>query len=179
MSDISTTIVPEISDYPNRFERAQQVIDWLIDIHAIRAVKSDCILSSETGYPIDIGAKALTTEPQYLPFNLVTNGLQVVTERSVFDAGENGLDRFLCPNCREDIVSEDWDFTAFVETGNSMLECPLCNQSIELNEYIIEPIWGFSNLGFVFWNWSSLADDFIKEFERRLECNVKVVESRI
>jgi uncharacterized protein YbaR (Trm112 family) len=179
MSDTSTTIVPVITEYPNRSRKAQEIVNWLIDIQAIKAFKDDCILSSEQGYPIDTGAKALTSTPEYLPYELNTNGLQVITERSVFDAGENGLDSFVCPNCNEDILREDWRFDDYMETGNALLMCPLCKRANDINDYNMEPAWGFSDLGFTFWNWTDLTEDFIKEFEQKLGCKVKVVESHI
>ncbi len=179
MSDISTSIVPELTIYPNRFEKAKQIVEWLTDIKAIKGDKADCILSSALGYPIDSGAVVLTTEPKQLPFNLVVNGLQVVTEPSVFDAGENGLDSVICPNCKEDILAEEWNLEGFIKSENPLLECPLCEQQSDLNSYVIEPTWGFSNLGFTFWNWTGFTDDFIKEFEQKLGCKVKVVESII
>jgi hypothetical protein len=177
MSDTSTTIVPVITDYQNRFEKAQHIVEWLINIQAISPVKTNCILSSDTGYPIAEGAKSLTHNPEYLPFNLLTNGLEVITERTVFDAGENGLDSFICPNCKQDIVAEDWNFDDYFKTGNVSLICPLCSHSSDVNRFSIEPTWGFSNLGFTFWNWSDLKEDFIEEFENRLHCKVKVIES--
>jgi hypothetical protein len=179
MSDISTSIVPELTSYPNRQETAQQIVEWLVSIKAIKAVKTDCILSSEDGYPIDSGAEALTNETDYLPFDLAVNGLEVITIPTVFDAGENGLDSVVCPQCNEDIMAEQWSLKEYVETGNSLLQCPLCKQSSDLNQYVFEPTWGFSNLGFTFWNWAELTDEFIEAFEQRLGCKVKVVESHI
>lgn len=179
MSDNSTSIVPQLSDYPDRFSKAVEIVNWLITIDAIKPDKSDCTLSSEDGYAIAPGAKLLTTEPDYLPYGLVTNGLEVVTKRSVFDAGENGLDSFVCPKCNNDILTEEWDFKDFSENGNSLLTCPLCGNASELNYYQIEPAWGFSNLGFTFWNWTDLTDEFIQAFENKLGCKVKVVESHI
>ena len=179
MSDNSTTIVPQISDYPDRLIKAKEIIEWLVSIKAIKPNKSQCILSSGAGYPIDTGAMSLSNEPEYLPFDLVTNGLEVVTKRSVFDPGENGLESFICPQCNEDILTEEWDFMDYSENGNSLLTCPLCNHASELNHYLIEPEWGFSDLGFTFWNWPDLKDEFVEEFESRLECKVKIIESHI
>lgn len=179
MSDTSTSIVPNIADYHDRLSKATEIVDWLVSIRAIKPNKSDCVLSSAQGYAIDTGAKALTDEPEYLPFGLITNGLEVVTERTVFHTGENGLDSFVCPQCYEDIASEEWNFSGFSENGNSLLECPLCHNASDINDYEIEPQWGFSNLGFTFWNWADLNDDFVEEFEKRLGCEVKIVESHI
>ena len=179
MSDTSTSIVPIITNYPDRERKAKEIVEWLIGIRAIKPDKTDCILSSATGYPINSGAKQLTPDIDNLPFFLKTNGLDLITERTVFHTGGNGIDSFVCPNCNEDILSEDWDFNKFHEDGNPMMICPLCKKESDLNNYFIEPAFGFSNLGFTFWNWPELNDSFIKEFERRLDCQVKVVWSHI
>jgi hypothetical protein len=180
MSDTSTSIVPSIADYPDREQKARLIIDWLVNINAIKADKTDCILSSESGYPIDIGSKKLTYESEYLPFDLITNGLEVITTRTVFHSGENGIDTFICPLCNEDILSDAWAFfDDFYNNGNSTPTCPICKKRSALNDYLIEPAWGFSNLGFTFWNWPDFKEEVIKEFEQRLGCKVKVVSARI
>ena len=43
----------------------------------------------------------------------------------------------------------------------------------------IKPEWGFSNLGFTFWNWPPFTDQFIKNFKQRLGCDVNIVFSHI
>lgn len=179
MSDNNTSIVPKLTNYPDRLTKANIIIDWLVSREAIKPIKTGCVLSEDLGYPIGEGAKSLVNEPQYLPYNLLTCGLAVITKNCVFDAGENGIDSFVCPNCAGDILSEPWDLNDFYENGNPDLICPLCNQLADLNNYQIEPAWGFSNLGFTFWNWPPLKDSFIAEFEQRLGCEVKVVEGRI
>jgi uncharacterized protein YbaR (Trm112 family) len=179
MSDTSTSIVPQISDYPDRFLKATEIVDWLVSLKAVNPIKSDCILSSEPGYPISDGAQLLVNEPKYLPYGMIINGLEIVTKRTVFDAGENGLDGFVCPACNEDILAEEWNLAAFHETGNSLLVCPICKQVNEINDYLIEPAWAFSNLGFTFWNWPGFKDEILEEFEKRLNCKVKVVESHL
>ncbi|TWJ04594.1 hypothetical protein JN11_00306 [Mucilaginibacter frigoritolerans] len=179
MSDSSTSIVPNITHFLDREVKAKQIIEWLVSIKAVKPVKTDCILSSELGYPIDKGASNLVDEPEYLPFSLRCNGLEVVTDREVFHTGQNGLDSFICPKCNENIISNEWDLNDYYETGNSLLLCPLCNNASDLNDYLIEPTWGFSNLGFTFWNWPPLKDEVVQEFEKILSCKVKIINSHI
>jgi hypothetical protein len=180
MSDFSTTIVPVISDYPNRKAKAKEIIEWLISIKAIKPELSDCTLSPEKGYPINDGAKFLVNESGYLPFDMRTNGLAVVTQRTIFNAMENGLDHFVCINCGQDVLTEACEFfNVYYETGNSNFECPACSIKNELNHYDSKPAWAFSNLGFEFYNWVSLTDNFIKDFEKHLSCKVKIVEAHI
>jgi hypothetical protein len=179
MSDSSISIVPNIADYPDREAKAKQIIEWLVNIEAVNPIKTDCILSSELGHPIDKGAFKLVDEPEYLPFSFRCNGLEVVTDRTVFHAGENGLDSFVCPKCNENIVTNEWSLDDYDQTGNSLLLCPLCNNTSDLNDYIIEPTWGFSNLGFTFWNWPPLKAEVIHEFEKTLSCKVKIIYTHI
>lgn len=156
------------------------ITDWLVNIRAIKSEKTDCILSSEFGYPIDIGARELTDEAEYLPFSLSTSGLEVITNRTIFHTGENGVDSFMCPLCNEDILADAWAFfDDYYNNGNSMFDCPACKKKSDINDYIIEPAWGFSNLGFTFWHWPDFKENFIKEFEERLGCKVKVVFTHI
>lgn len=179
MSDISLSIVPYEIVFQDRVQKAQQVVDWLISLNIIKPDKTDCILSKESGYPIDSKAVDITDDPNDLPYSLKTNGLQVITERTVFDAGEYGLDSFICPQCGEDIISLEWTLEDYHTHGDTVMSCPACHKDNSLNDYIIEPTWAFSNLGFTFWNWPSLKQEVIEDFERLLGCKVKVVECRI
>ena len=180
MSDSGRSIVPSISNYPDREQMALSITGWLVNIRVIKSEKTDCILSSEFGYPIDTGAREITDEAEYLPFNLTTNGLEVITDRTIFHTGQNGIDTFVCPLCNEDMLSDGLEFLGeYYEDGNSVLTCSFCKQESDLNDYVIEPAWGFSNIGFTFWNWPDFKEEFIKEFEERLGCKVKVVFTHI
>lgn len=179
MSDNSTSIVPKLTNYPDRLAKAQLIVNWLVSVEAVEPVKTDCVLGKAFGYPVGKGADALVDDPKYLPYRLIVCGLEVITENTVFHAGANGLDSFICPNCHQDILEGDWSLDDFVENGDPNLTCPLCNQAADLNDYNIEPTWGFSNLGFIFWNWPPLKDSFIAEFEQRLGCEVRIVDCHI
>lgn len=63
--------------------------------------------------------------------------------------------------------------------GISTVKCDGCLCEIEINEFLFFPMWAFSDLGFTFWEWKNLKEGFIKEFEKRLGCKVKVVECLI
>lgn len=107
MSDHSISIVPRQSSYPDNKVKAKEIIDWLISLNIVKPTLSDCILSSDNGYAISDGAKQVTNLPDELPFDLITNGLEIITERQIFHTGENGMDECLCPNCKTDIASEE------------------------------------------------------------------------
>ena len=103
MSDYSISIVPKRSTFPGKEARAKEILDWLISLDIVKPDLSDCILSDKNGYAISDGAKNIVDDIDILPFDLTINGLDVVTERQVFDTGVNGMEKLICPNCKQDI----------------------------------------------------------------------------
>jgi hypothetical protein len=90
MSDSSISIVPTILEYPNHIVKAKEILHWLIAEKIVSPEPSACTLgASSNGYAVGEGASKVVLFPQDLPFDLITNGLDVVTELTVFDPGEN------------------------------------------------------------------------------------------
>lgn len=179
MSDHSISIVPKLSSYPENKIKAQEILNWLISKDIIKPTLSDCILSSNKGYAISEGANRITVFPEDLPFDLITNGLEIITERQVFDTGENFLDELICPYCNENIASDDWDLNPWSNKESNNLTCPQCGQESEIHNYTFEPQWGFSNLGFRFWNWPHFTDGFLDEFKQKLNSDIAIVYQHI
>jgi hypothetical protein len=180
MSNHSITIVPRQSNYLDNKVKAKEVLDWLTSQDIVKPTHSDCILSSDNGYAISDGARRVTNMPDELPFELITNGLDIITKRQLFDTGGNGMEECICPNCKENIASEDWNFfNEWDEQKSNNLTCPLCNVATDIHEFIFSPNWGFSDLGFTFWNWSDLTDEFIAEFRQILSCDISIVYKHI
>jgi hypothetical protein len=180
MSDHSISIVPRQSAYPDKELRVKEILEWLVSLDIVKPTLSDCILSSNNGYAISNGAKLVSTEPEYLPFDLGANGLEIITERQVFHTGQNGLEELICPSCQQDIANEDWEFLS--EWGDNVsnnLTCPLCNVATDIHKFKFSPEWGFSDLGFTFWNWSSLSDNFLNNFKQKLGCDINLVRTWI
>src|SRR5438876_50780 len=176
MSDSSISIVPKQSTYPGNTAKAKEILDWLIARNIVKPNATDCTLGAENGYAVSDGARQVVTDPEMLPFDLTTNGLEVVTERQVFHTGGNGMEAFICPHCNENIAEEEWNFfDEWQEQKNNSITCPLCNTASDIHTFIVKPDWGFSNLGFTFWNWGELTDSFIDEFRQKLDCDVSVV----
>ena len=176
MSDRNITIVPQKSIYPDKESKAIEILDWLISLDIVKPVPSDCILSAEYGYAISNGAKLITNHPDDLPFGLFINGLEIITQKQVFDTGQNGIDELICPHCQDDISSEDWNFlNDWYEQESDNILCPLCKVSNPIHQFKFTPKWGFSNLGFRFWNWPDLKDEFVNQLGNKLGCNVSVV----
>ena len=180
MSDHSISIVPRKSDYQNREIQAKNIVSWLLSRDIIKPVLSNCVLGPGKGYAISDGARLVTSFPDALPLGLVVNGLEIITERQIFDTAENGIESLFCPNCKEDISGEDWSFLNEWADGKSdNLICPQCKQVSEIHNYSFTPDWGFSNIGFIFWNWPELTPEFIEEFKLKLGCEISVVYQHV
>lgn len=179
MSDHSISIVPRQSNYPDNQAKAKEILNWLVAEDIVKPMLSDCILGSNNGYAVSAGAKLITTLPDQLPFNLVINGLEIITERQVFDTGETYADELICPNCLENILFENWDLNPWNDQVSDNLTCPLCGHETGIHNFTFDPEWGFSNLGFRFWNWPDFTDDFTTKFKQKLGCDISIVYQHI
>jgi hypothetical protein len=180
MSDNSISIVPKHSSYPNNKAKAKEILDWLVSKDIVKSTLSDCILSSDNGYAPAEGAKLVTIFPEDLQFDFLINGLEIITERQVFDTGENGIEELTCPDCKENIAIEDWGFlNPWSNKDSNNLTCPLCGHKTEIHNFTFDPEWGFSDLGFKFWNWPEFTSKFIEEFRMKLNCEIALVYQRI
>lgn len=180
MSSHSISIVPKQSKFPDRKSKTMEILDWLISKNIIKPSISDCILSSENGYGISEGAREITIYNDDLPFDLIINGLEITTERQIFHTGQNGIDECICPNCNENIASEVWNFLdEWFGDKKDNLSCTNCGKETEINNYKFNPQWGFSNIGFTFWNWPEMKEDFIQEFQERLGVEICIVHTHI
>lgn len=176
MSDHSISIVPKLSSYPDKQNKAKEILDWLVVLDIVKPTLSDCVLSSNSGYAVSQGANLVTTEPAHLPFDLITNGLELITERQVFHTGENGIEQLICPSCKQDIANEDWEFLSeWGDNKSNNLTCPLCSVASDIHNFKFTPEWGFSDFGFTFWNWPNLTKNFINDFKQKLGCDINIV----
>jgi hypothetical protein len=179
MSDNSISIVPRLSSYPDPKKKADEVLAWLVSRDIVKSEPSDCVLSAEFGYSVSNGEKSVVEHPEWLPLNL-NDGLAVTIGRTIFHAGGNGLDEMICPNCKEDIAKEDWDmFNEWFEEKSDNITCPRCNHASEVHQFEMDFQWGFSNLGFTFWNWPEFTQDFLNEFKEKLGCDIDVVYEHV
>ncbi|MCG2613726.1 hypothetical protein LZZ85_05520 [Terrimonas sp. NA20] len=179
MGDISIAIVPKISRYPDRQKKAQEILEWLTRAGIVASELTDCTLGNK-GYAMGAGAASIVVEPSALPLDLITNGLEIITERDIFHTGQLGLDVVECPACNEDIAGGELDFIDQWASGESDdLRCPHCDHTAEIHQFNFDVSWGFSDLGFIFWNWPEFNPAFIGEFSNRLACELDIVYSKI
>ncbi|CAN5174341.1 hypothetical protein BH11BAC5_BH11BAC5_26310 [soil metagenome] len=100
MSEHSITIVPRKSVYPDNENKAKEILEWLVSRDIVKAELSDCVVSAQNAYAISEGAEHVIVESINLPYHyLNADGLQIITNRQVFDTGENGIEKLICPNC--------------------------------------------------------------------------------
>jgi predicted RNA-binding Zn-ribbon protein involved in translation (DUF1610 family) len=110
------------------------------------------------------------------------NGVEVVAERRVWDAGENGI-ALRCASCGEAFEpGEEWSVAvgAWAEgDGAAAFGCPRCGASASLQDWRGDWPWGFGALGIQFWNWPPLSQEFVTALAARLGHRVVVVRSRL
>ena len=176
MSDQSISIVPRQSFYLNNKNKAKEILYWLVSLDIVKPILTNCILGLGTGYAISKGAKDVVKDSSKLPYKFIANGLELVTSSQVFDTGQYDIVDLVCPNCNEHVSGE---VLSFIENWYENLcidpICPFCFLAADINKYTFIPRWGFSDLGFKFWNWPDFTDQFTIELEHKLHCEVSVV----
>lgn len=107
MSDYTISLVPRVSRYAFAEIAVDDILNWLVSKDIVKAELSECTLGN-LGYAFSDGAQYIVLEPHFLPYQLDINGLEITTERTIFNTGQNGIDRIVCPNCTENIVDNEW-----------------------------------------------------------------------
>ncbi len=188
MSDDFVSIVPDTIELERPVATARTVVEWLAAKEIIVEQLTNCVLGSPSGFPPGRRYQdALDRNLNYGDFEkLLTNGVQVTTGRTIFDAGGNGLTAVICPGCQANIIGSGWaDFlTEWVHGGTSCLQCPECRQKSPLNAYDFnieqKLIWALSNFGLTFWNWpGDFKTSFVAELEGVIGSPVKIVFGRL
>lgn len=155
---------------------------WLVDEGIISRNASACVLGSDTGYPPGPNyEKAVGGHDDCLNL-LATNGLNIITTRNVFHTGQGGCE-LVCAACTERFEATDaWGDAVgewYERNGPGSLACPGCGHSQPIDEWEHDPPWGFANLGFEFWNWPPLTEQFVQQFAERLKHRVLLVAGKL
>lgn len=149
---------------------ATLVVEYLLAKEIISSEMSDNVLGSEEGYCPGKNWEGIVQYPEERDFlGLWTNGLEVIKGRNVFYTDGGEFEAINCPNCGANNLECDWGelFGKWIDDLKSAeLECLQCENASSISEYIFEPTWALSNLGFVFWNWPILKDSFISELQK-------------
>lgn len=174
MSDFSTSIIAK-DICENSKAKSEEIIQWLVSKDIIKPKLSDCILSKNLGYAISDGAKSITEYPENLPYDLVTNGLEITTEEQDFNSGEDIDIEVVCKKCNQESEIPDWEF---IEESDKFA-CPNCNEQYPINELMGETVIYKSNLEFTFWNTSDFTEVFLNEFQQKLGTEIVLINQRI
>lgn len=178
MSDYSIGFVPKTSNYPNAGTKALEILNWLVSRQIVDPKISDCVLGGGGGYRLAEGSMAILQEPEHFwtLSKLQIFGLEIVESKTVFDTGENGLDSVICPHCKKELFNGDYSFIDdWWSYDKSAVSCVVSMNNYDINEYLFQPEWGFSNLGFRFWNVPEFDPTFKTALETRLGYEVKIV----
>ena len=181
VSDTFISIVSEKTSLSNSKELAEKVTRFLTEKGIIKSELTDCVLGGNGHKPSEKFSSTLKKINNGL-LGLSVNGVQILTERQVFDNGGNGLDGILCPNCGENQIEEDWGTVLenwHNQTQSDKLKCSKCSSEYSITEFDFKPNWGFGNFGLTFWNWGELKAEFITELEKIIGTELKIVRGII
>lgn len=161
---------------------AEHTVAWLVAEEIVLAERADCRYGGRPAYLPGARWSQVTDERRYLE----SDGLAVVTGRTVF-FGPLGSDSSpICPRCAEAIAAERtrdpirWAMDTWYRTGAAEVRCPACGHPAPLPEWAWEHnCFAFAYLGFEFWNGPRLRCEFIAELGRVLGHRTRVVEGKI
>lgn len=161
---------------------AGRVLRWLIDEHIVVGDRTDCILGDGGYAPGPAYVKATAAPDKYL-LEMRTNRVEVVSTRTVFHNGALGFEivcsscggRFEPPSgCWGDAVGEWYD-----GSGVGMLACSGCGAARAITDWQHDPPFGFGHVGFTFWNWPRLTEEFVSQVGKQLGHRVFVVLGKL
>ena len=183
MGDHFQRVVDQHVDAAAASTHGDRILRWLMDEGMIEERKSTCVLGEGGGYrPGPSYAKATERPDEHL-LALRTNGLAVITGRTVFDAGQGGL-ALACAACghRFNATSGAWADAVgewYDQSGPALLQCPSCGERRPVVEWQHDPAYGYGNLGFEFWNWPTLRREFVRAVGERLSHPVVLVTGKL
>jgi len=165
---------------------ASRALDWLVREGIVRAERTDCVFGEPLGYPPGQQWAKAVTGPGRMPpdgLRMPTDGLSIVTARTVFNGGQGDAQYATCPRCasRTWFYTEGWEriegaAEAFINavkewdaSGAATVACPSCAQASEITRWRWEgDYFALGYLGFEFWNWWHLDPRFIAGLSRAL-----------
>lgn len=186
MGDYFQIIVDQDATVSQAEILAFKVEQWLIGEGIIEAVATnDCILGDGLGYPPGINCIKAIKDVDLFAKDLWTDGLKIITERTVFHPGQGSLEGVTCLHCGT-YIADEAHFKTIMEviddwySGNEgKLICPNCGFAASITKWLFEPTWGFGNLGFKFWNWPPLKESFVANIEQLLGHRVILVFGKL
>jgi rubredoxin len=173
-------IVPQISSMPGHEAKAGIILRWLTNRGIVEALPTRCGRGAGgMAYGIGPNAREVARHPQRLPYGQPLNGMEIVYRRCVFTPEKGFREEAGCPHCRREIgvpLFENLDEWSAGVSDN--FTCPECGFEDDINGFLFPQPCGFSNLGFIFNDWSAagLRPGFVEGFAERLGFKVRLVQ---
>ena len=174
MGDHYQSLVPKNVSSNDVAAFAERGTQFLIAREIVLPDSTDCILGDGGGYPPGPASDSVVQEPQrYSHYKtLKTNGVQVIAKRTFF----YGWTDFpiQCPKCGADHKSHHYVWGDAVDQwyhgdDGALLRCTACGNATRVTEWEYRGQVAFGDLGFTFWNWPVLREDFVAEFSLMMQ----------
>jgi hypothetical protein len=182
VGDYFQTVVFKDVPLEQSLELGNKLVRWLVEQEIVIGEETDCILSTKkNGYPPAKRYQLATKQPIDKHFLLLnTNGVELITGRTVFHAGQMDFE-MVCPHCQHKLKKFD-ECNKAIECwyqGQTInfVKCPACQQSHDLLSW--QSNYGFSSLGLTFWNWPELALKFLGRLGQIIDKKTQVVNGKI
>ncbi|OEC35829.1 hypothetical protein SAMN05216600_104148 [Pseudomonas cuatrocienegasensis] len=172
-------LVPRASSVPAHEAKARAILRWLVKREIVEALPTTCGSGANgMAYAIAAGARQVVERPALLPYGERLNGLEIITQRSIYTPTRGFLEEAGCPECRREIGVPLFDSLEQWWPGETdHFTCPECGHEDDINGFLFLQPCGFSNLGFIFNGWAEagLRPAFVEEFGERLGFAVSLV----
>ncbi|MFJ8190970.1 hypothetical protein ACIQ8D_14540 [Streptomyces sp. NPDC096094] len=169
MGDGFQVIVDLDADETDAEGLARRVLEWLVAEGIVFAERTRCVPGQPLGHPPGPHwERAVTDDWDFAP----QDGLAVHTRRTGFTSGADMPGAARCPLCHAPTPLDDTDDGAawqrfstamrtWYDTGAASVDCPACATAVPVPDWTWDeaPL-AFGRLGFEFWNWPELTDDF-------------------
>ena len=166
MGDTFQTIVDRDVSREDAPRLAERVVEWLVTEGIVLAeAEPGWALSDHPAHPPGPHWQKAVEDARWG----APEGVAVYTEHHIFFSNwAPGPPTVTCPRCENTVTAEDdaWPrfdepIDAWYKTGTADVECPACAESVPLSAWD----WShdhlaFVHLGFQFWNWPSLSEEF-------------------
>jgi hypothetical protein len=182
MSDTYISLVSEKLNSADSKEKAEKIIDFLTEQRIVEKDLTDCVLGSSKGHAPDENYRNVLEISELDLTELKINGIELITEKQVFENGGNGLEEVNCPNCGENNIENDWGNSLgnwYSGTDSDKIKCQNCGTENSVTEFEFKPTWAFGNFGITFWNWTKLNPKFVAELEKIIGTELKSVYGKI
>jgi len=181
MSEHYQTIADLDADSHTSEEDAHRIREWLVSERIIVRNTTDCVLSNLHGHMPGENYIVAVKKPYPQLFELRTNGVALISKRTVFYSAGNPL-ILVCLSCGERFEGkESWSAAVqewFTAKGPGLLACERCGVSVPITEWQHDPPWAFGHVGIEFWNWPPLREEFVKKAGEVLRHRVRLVYGR-